>query len=376
MAFSIASQAQTQPNDLQVGDSVMVNPDSTHYMTGEKISSWVYTVKHAIEQIESAFHPDGVLLKGIKSWVHRNAILSDKRPAAHTQEVVATEPTSTISDKVKSQPVQTDMVDIEEQTAQKATVQEPATQVAQGTNLPTRLVGRVVSSDNRAIANATITLANQGITTTTNADGEFTLTYLDPTDEEVILEANGYISDIQLIQLENGQLNNMGDILLQTDFVREAQDEVLLNIAEIDMNDDEGRSQSMSSATSASQDVFNSTISYAWSNARYRGRGYDQTHEQNYIEGISFNAAERGQFNFSAMGGLNDATRYREVVEGIEANNFTFGSLGLSTNYLQSASNYAQGWKVGVAGTNRNYKGAARATYSSGVMSSTGVTVQ
>ena len=79
MALSIASQAQTQPNDLQVGDSVMVNPDSTHYMTGEKISSWVYTVKHAIEQIESAFHPNGVLLKGIKSWVHRNALLSDKR---------------------------------------------------------------------------------------------------------------------------------------------------------------------------------------------------------------------------------------------------------------------------------------------------------
>ena len=369
MALSIASQAQTQPNDLQVGDSVMVNPDSTHYMTGEKISSWVYTVKHAIEQIESAFHPDGVLLKGIKSWVHRNALLSDKRPATTVQEVVATEPTSTISDEVENQPAQADMVVIEEQTAQKAIAQEPAAQVTQGTNLPTRLVGRVVSSDNRAIANATITLANQGITTTTNADGEFALTYLDPTDEEVILEANGYISDIQLIQLENGQLNNMGDILLQTDFVREAQDEVLLNIAEVDMNDDEGRSQSMSSATSASQDVFNSTISYAWSNARYRGRGYDQTYEQNYIEGISFNAAERGQFNFSAMGGLNDATRYREVVEGIEANNFTFGSLGLSTNYLQSASNYAQGWKVGVAGTNRNYKGAARATYSSGVMS-------
>ena len=368
MALSIASQAQTQPNDLQVGDSVMVNPDSTHYMTGEKISSWVYTVKHAIEQIESAFHPDGVLLKGIKSWVHRNALLSDKRPAAHTQEVVATEPTPIISDEVKNQPVQADMVVIEEQTAQKAIAQEPAAQVTQGTNLPTRLVGRVVSSDNRAIANATITLANQGITTTTNADGEFTLTYLDPTDEEVILEANGYISDIQLIQLENGQLNNMGDILLQTDFVREAQDEVLLNIAEVDMNDDEGRSQSMSSATSASQDVFNSTISYAWSNARYRGRGYDQTYEQNYIEGISFNSAERGQFNFSAMGGLNDATRYREVVEGMEASNFTFGSWGKSTNYMQSATNYAQGWKVSLAGTNRNYKGAARATYSTGLM--------
>jgi NAD-dependent dihydropyrimidine dehydrogenase PreA subunit len=136
----------------------------------------------------------------------------------------------------------------------------------------------------------------------------------------------------------------------------------------MDLNDDEGKSQSISSASSASQDVFNSTISFAWSNARYRGRGYEQTYEQNYIEGLSFNSAERGQFNFSAMGGLNDASRYKEVVEGIEANNFTFGSIGQATNYLQSATNYAQGWKVALAGTNRNYKGAARATYSSGLM--------
>ena len=230
----------------------------------------------------------------------------------------------------------------------------------------TRLVGRLVSAGNQAIAGATVTLGNQGISTTTNANGEFSLTYLEPIDEEVILEADGYVSDIQLIQLQKGQLNNLGDITMQVDIAREAQEEVLLNLAEADLNDDEGKTQSMASASSASQDVFNSTTSFAWSNARYRARGYEQIYEQNYIEGISFNSAERGQFNFSAMGGLNDATRYREVVEGIESNNFTFGSLGKSTNYLQSATNYAQGWKVGLAGTNRNYKGAARATYASG----------
>ena len=370
MAFSIASQAQIQPTNLQVGDSVMVNPDSTHYMTGEKISSWVYTMKHAIEQIESAFHPDGVLLKGIKSWVHRNALLSDKQPApvTPTQEVVATEPAPAITDQVESQPVQADVVVIEEATAKQVTMPEPAAQATPSANLPTRLVGRVVSSDNRAIAKATITLANQGITTTTNANGEFTLTYLDPTDEEVILEANGYISDVLLVMLQENQLTDMGTIEMQTDFVREAQEEVLLNLSEMDLNDDEGKSQSISSASSASQDVFNSTVSFAWSNARYRGRGYEQIYEENYIEGLSFNSAERGQFNFSAMGGLNDATRYKEVVEGIEANNFSFGSLGQSTNYLQSATNYAQGWKVGIAATNRNYKGAARTTYSSGLL--------
>ena len=237
-----------------------------------------------------------------------------------------------------------------------------------GANAQTRLVGRLISVEQQAIEGATITLANQGITTNTNAEGKFSLTYLEPVDEEVIIEAYGYISDIVLIQLVENQLTDLGDITLQTDLLAEMKEEVVLNLAEMDLNDDEGKSQSMSSAASASQDVFNATISYAWSNARYRGRGYEQIYEQNYIEGLSFNSAERGQFNFSAMGGLNDATRYKEVVEGIEANNFTFGSWGISTNYLQSATNYAQGWKVGVAGTNRNYKGAARATYSSGLM--------
>ena len=113
VALNVSLHAQDTPTySYQVGDSVMVNPDSIHYMTGEKISSWVYTVKHAIEQIESAFHPDGVLLKGIKSWVHRNALLSDKQPAPVTtpQEVVVIEPTPAITDEVESQPVQADIV--------------------------------------------------------------------------------------------------------------------------------------------------------------------------------------------------------------------------------------------------------------------------
>ena len=372
LAISIASQAQTQTTTLQVGDSVWVNPDTTHYMTGEKISPWVYKVNHAIEQIGSLFHPDGVLLHGIKSWVHKYALV----PTQPTQKVEEQRP-----EVVEQQPVQEVM---EEQPAQEVVEEQPAQEFVEKKSVqevaeeqptqevlkqqPTRLVGRVLSSNNEAIKGATITLANQGYTTTTNDNGEFSLTYLEPIDEEVILEANGYMSDIVLVILEDGQLNNLGEVLLQTDIMQEVKEEVLLNLTEMDLNDDEGKSQSVSSSASASQDVFNSTVSYAWSNARYRGRGYEQTYEQSYIQGLSFNSAERGQFNFSAMGGLNDATRYKEVVEGIEANNFSFGSVGQATNYLQSATNYAQGWKVGLAATNRNYKGAARATYSSGLL--------
>ena len=410
IAIAIGSQAQTQEDALQIGDSVWVNPDTTHYMTGEEIAPWVYTVKHAIQQVGSVFHPDGVLLHGIISWLHQSALLTDGTESAAnvpvtteevTEEVVAKEvvmeEAATKKTVVEAATVEEETVVAKETVAEKAELQEviakevvptkevtPAKEVAAAeelapteevavkeegkANLPTRLVGRIISSDDKAIEGVVITLANQGFTTTTNANGEFSLTYLEATDEEVILEADGYISDIVLVQLADGELNNMGDVLLQADFAQEAREEVLLNLSEMDMNDDEGKTQSVSSASSASQDVFNSTVSYAWSNARYRGRGYEQTYEENYIEGLSFNSAERGQFNFSAMGGLNDATRYKEVVEGIEANNFSFGSLGQATNYLQSATNYAQGWKVGLAATNRNYKGAARATYSSGLL--------
>lgn len=231
----------------------------------------------------------------------------------------------------------------------------------------TSLKGSVIDeTTSQPINGATVTLANQNISTQTNAAGEFALLYLEAMDEEVIVEAEGYVSTIELVQLHENQSNQMDPISLQQDIAREAQEEVLLNLSEADLNDDEGKSQSQASASSASQDVFNTVTSFAWSTARYRSRGYDAWMEQNYIMGLNFNSAERGQFNFSAMGGLNDATRNKEVLNSIEATNFTFGSLGRSTNYLQDASRFAQGWKVGVAGTNRTYKARVNATYASG----------
>ena len=124
-----------------------------------------------------------------------------------------------------------------------------------GATAQTRLTGRIINPDEQAIEGVVVTLANQGFTTTTNAEGKFSLTYLDAIDEEVIIEAAGYISDILLVQLQENQLTDLGDVVMQVDLVREAQEEILLNIAEMDLNDDEGKSQSMSSATSASQDV-------------------------------------------------------------------------------------------------------------------------
>ncbi|MBO4518835.1 MAG: carboxypeptidase regulatory-like domain-containing protein [Paludibacteraceae bacterium] len=235
----------------------------------------------------------------------------------------------------------------------------------------TSLKGRVIDeATQEPIVGAKITLANQNISTTTNASGEFSLLYLEAMDEEVVIEAEGYMATLELINLQANEANQMEAISLQQDIVTQAQDEILLNLTEEEMTDDEGRSQSQASSSSASTDVFNSNTSFAWSTARYRNRGYQSNEESYYIEGLNFSSQERGQFNYSAMGGLNDASRYKEVLNPMEATNFTFGGLGQATNYLMGASRYAQGWKVGGAGTNRNYKARLNASYSSGVLSS------
>ncbi len=231
----------------------------------------------------------------------------------------------------------------------------------------TSLKGTLIDeATSQPIVGATVTLANQNISTTTNQSGEFSLLYLEPMDEEVIIEAEGYNSTIELVQILQDQANEMEPVKLSVNIEKETKDEILLNISDEDLNDDEGKSQAQASASSASTDVFNSATSFAWGTARYRNRGYEQQYETVYINGISFNTAERGTFSFSSMGGLNDASRNREVVLPLEATNFTFGNLGQSTNYLMNASRYAQGWKLSAAGTNRNYKAAVRATYASG----------
>ena len=233
----------------------------------------------------------------------------------------------------------------------------------------TSLRGQIVAESNKApIMGAKVTLAGQNISTTSNANGEFTLLYLEPMDEELIIEAEGYISDIVLVLIEEGKTTDLGVLYLKQDIQREVKDELVMALSEAELNDDEGKSQSMASGSSASQDVFNNASSYGWSSARYRGRGYDQTVEQTYINGISFNSAERGTFSYGSLGGLNDASRNKEVVNAMEATNFTFGSLGQSTNIQMDATRYAEGWKVGVAGANRNYKARVTATYASGLL--------
>ena len=77
---------------VEVGDSVTINRDSLYYETGERILSWVYDQVHVVRQVSSKWHPDGILVNGIYSWLTIGSISPMNEKQQPIKEPVVEEP--------------------------------------------------------------------------------------------------------------------------------------------------------------------------------------------------------------------------------------------------------------------------------------------
>ncbi len=140
------------------------------------------------------------------------------------------------------------------------------------------------------------------------------------------------------------------------DSVMKAQDDSSdFTFTESQLDDDNDAAQTVSTIMSASNDPFLSEVGYRFSPMRFKVRGYDNMYEQNFMNGLMLNDLEQGRFNYSMIGGMNDATRNQEGASQFDYNNFTFSGVGGATHINTRASAFAQGSKVTMSGTNRNY---------------------
>lgn len=134
------------------------------------------------------------------------------------------------------------------------------------------------------------------------------------------------------------------------------------------IDDDYGQSnQSVSGLLFARGDVYAQQANYAFSPARFQLRGYEQWYHNTYINGVHFNGLERGSFNYSMLGGLNYATRNREVTRSMESCNYSFGSVGTTNDITTRASGYARGGAVSLSAANTSYYLRLQASYATGL---------
>ncbi|MCL2597231.1 MAG: TonB-dependent receptor [Paludibacter sp.] len=218
-----------------------------------------------------------------------------------------------------------------------------------------------------ALSVVNITVIEQNISTQTNAQGQFSLTYLDAGDAEISFSLDGYFTQIKTVKLVYNQEFDLGTITLTPDALAEAKQDVLLQMSETQLFDEADRSSQ--TGTFASQtDVYLSQTGYNFSSMRFRTRGYDNSYESMYLNGVHFVDAERGGFNYSMIGGLNNATRSKDIVFGLSPSSFAYGNLGASTNINTRASAIAAGSNASVAFTNSNYNVRAQYTYGTGIL--------
>ncbi|MDR0811631.1 MAG: carboxypeptidase-like regulatory domain-containing protein, partial [Paludibacter sp.] len=235
---------------------------------------------------------------------------------------------------------------------------------AQNATVKGRIADRV---SDQPVAGVTVTLLGQQINTLTNSAGEFQFVMVAAGDDEIRFSAEGYFPQIKTVKITENQTNDLGKIVLIPDAQADARQDILLQISESQLND-EGRTQVVSASTSSASDIYLSQTGYSFSPMRFRTRGYDNKYESTYINGVHFLDAERGGFNYSSIGGMNNATKNKDMVYGLIPNTFAFGNIGANTNINTRASSFATGSNANVALSNRSYKIRGQYTYGTGVL--------
>ncbi|MCL1867327.1 MAG: carboxypeptidase-like regulatory domain-containing protein, partial [Paludibacter sp.] len=232
----------------------------------------------------------------------------------------------------------------------------------------TAITGKVTDAQNGApLSAAKVTVIEQNISTQTNAQGQFSLSYLESGDVEISVSLEGYFSQITTAHLTENQELDLGTISLTHDAASESRLDAMMQMSEEQL-ENEAENSALSGTFSSRTDVYLSQTGYNFSPMRFRTRGYDNTYESTYINGVHFVDAERGGFNYSSLGGMNTATRNRDVVYGLTPNSFAYGNLGTNTNINARASVIAAGHNASVALTNRTYNVRAQYTYGTGIL--------
>ncbi|MCQ2287848.1 MAG: TonB-dependent receptor [Muribaculaceae bacterium] len=221
------------------------------------------------------------------------------------------------------------------------------------------------------VAGVTVLLDNQGITVTTGPNGDFSISGAKAGNDVLLVLSPDHKDWSQNVEILNGTLDNVGTIKVEPvsfnsndDFTYSNSDIVL---TESQLEDEEGNTQAVGTLAGANDNPFYQAASFDFSLMRFRMRGYNSEYTSTSINGINFNDAVRGRFNYSMMGGLNQAFKSKSTGIGLDATSFAFGDMGGATNINTYAKDYAPGFRGSVAFTNGNYKWRGMATYATGL---------
>lgn len=219
------------------------------------------------------------------------------------------------------------------------------------------------------VSNANVMLSDQGLLVTSGSDGTFIISNAQTGKDVLEIIASGFEDKYVDVDLTEGMVRNLGDIkLTEAGFISSPLNSDTYLMDEEDLNEDDALNQSVGTIHGATDDIYYQASNFKFSTLRFRWRGYDQRWQAGYINGMNFNDAMRGRFNYSMFGGMtSSAFRNRATDIGLTPSSYGYGDIGGSTNVNTYASEYAPGWRGNLSYTNSNYMLRAMLQYASGL---------
>ncbi|RRD80882.1 TonB-dependent receptor [Alloprevotella sp. OH1205_COT-284] len=153
----------------------------------------------------------------------------------------------------------------------------------------------------------------------------------------------------------------------KADTLKLHEDNADFTFTESQLDEDLDASQAVASVV-AKNDLFLNQVGFRFSPMRFRVRALDNMYSQTYMNGLRLNDTELGRFNYASIGGMNDATRNKEGVDAYDYTTFGLVGPGGGQSLNTRASQFAQGRKISLSATNRNYYGRAMYTHATGLM--------
>ncbi len=223
--------------------------------------------------------------------------------------------------------------------------------------------GRVVSREGRtALSNVKVAIESLGLSTTTDAEGNFRFEGLAAGDYRLSIEAPEFETSNITVRVEK-MVRDINTVSLVPDAQQAMIDDAVF--AEFD-SDTATDAAALPSSLSASKDIFNNIASYKFSEMRFNVRGYDSQYSSIYLNGIRFNDAMTGYGPWSLWSGLNDATRNQETTSGLASSGFGVDGIGGTTNVNARASQMRKGFRASVVNGNSMYRFRLMLSYASG----------
>ncbi len=173
------------------------------------------------------------------------------------------------------------------------------------------------------------------------------------------------LTALLLLSAAIGQAQNVETVDTEKEL---KQDNAAFVFTESQMGEDDDMTQNVVQV-GTNTNVYTSSVGFLWSPVRFKYRAYNSRYHDIYMNGVQVNNAENGQFNYSTVGGMNDAVRGFDLASPFESNNFSMSSIGGSSNYNFRAGHYAAGNKVTLSGANRNYTLRGMYTFGTGITS-------